>query len=377
MTRVAFDVSVLAEREPTGVARAAEELLRALAAKPEELELVLVAPGTVPERARAAAPRATAHGLRGIWPARLWRELAAPRWARRERIALWHAPVTAFPFRARCARVATVHELALDEPGFGARDGEGALAQRGRLWLAARAATRVLCVSETTRARFAARYPYAASRSRCVPHGVSAAFLGAEALSPARRELLVGGAEPYLLVLGTRRAKKDPLTALAAFAAARARLGRGLRLVFAGPLGSQANELAQAIAGSGLDSHVHVAGFVPEPELPSLVAGARALLLLSRSEGCGLPVLEAQAAGVPVVATAIEALRETSGGAALFAAPGDADGAARALVALEEQPALRSELVARGRAHAASRTWASAASAVQELWRDALRRAGP
>jgi glycosyltransferase involved in cell wall biosynthesis len=377
VTRVAFDVGVLAEREPTGVARAAEELLRALAAAPEEFELVLVAPDAVPERARAAAPGASAHGLRGGFPARLWREFAAPRWVRREGIALWHAPVTAFPFLARCARVATVHELALAEPGFGARDGEGALAQRARLWLAARAATRVLCVSETTRARFAARFPHAAPRARCVAHGVSAAFAGAEALSPARRELLVGGKEPYVLVLGTRREKKDPLAALAAFETARIRLGRSLRLVFAGPPGTHAEELARAIASRGFAEHVRIAGYVDDAELPGLLSGARALLFLSRSEGCGLPILEAQAAGVPVVAAGIEALRETSGGAALFAAPGDAAGAAAALIALEEQPALRGELVARGRANAATRTWAGTAAAVRELWRDALRSAGP
>ncbi|MBL8897277.1 MAG: hypothetical protein JNM84_06605, partial [Planctomycetes bacterium] len=77
--RVAFDVSVLAEREPTGVARAAEELLRALARSAGEEELVLVAPEAIPDRARAAAPEAEPLALHPSLPKRLWRELAAPR----------------------------------------------------------------------------------------------------------------------------------------------------------------------------------------------------------------------------------------------------------------------------------------------------------
>ncbi|MBL8901079.1 MAG: glycosyltransferase, partial [Planctomycetes bacterium] len=181
-----------------------------------------------------------------------------------------------------------------------------------------------------------------------------------------------GGSEPYLLVLGTLRAKKDPLAALAAFAAARERLRSPLRLVFAGPLGSAADELARAIEARGLASCVRIAGYVPDAELPSLVAGALALLFLSRSEGFGLPVLEAQAAGVPVIASQIDTLVETSGGAALFARVDDVDDAALAILVIASEERQRSYLIARGRANAAARTWAATAAAVRTQWQKAL-----
>ncbi|MBK9387980.1 MAG: glycosyltransferase family 4 protein [Planctomycetes bacterium] len=371
MMRVAFDVSVLDEREPTGVARAAEELLRALAQSAGGEELVLVAPGAIPERARAAAREAELLALPRCFPRRLWRELAAPRGARRAAIDLWHSPVTAFPLFVRCARVATVHEIALAEKELGARDGEGRLIQRARLRLATRA-DRVLCDSETTLARFVARHPRAAPRAVCVPLGVSFAFATCVPSSQERRAALVGGPEPYLLVLGTLRAKKDPLTALAAFAAARERLRTPLRLVFAGPAGSAAEELARAIEVRGLAGCVRIAGYVPDDELPSLVAGALALLFLSRSEGFGLPVLEAQAAGVPVIASHIDALVETSGGAALFARVDDVDAAALAIVVIATDERQRSGLIARGRANATARTWAATAAAVRAQWQEAL-----
>jgi alpha-1,3-rhamnosyl/mannosyltransferase len=92
--------------------------------------------------------------------------------------------------------------------------------------------------------------------------------------------------------------------------------------------------------------------YVAEELLPGLVAGARALLYPSLSEGFGLPPLEAMAAGVPVLASDRGAIPEVAGDAALLVAATDEDAFARAIVRICSDEELRGSLIARGKERA-------------------------
>jgi alpha-1,3-rhamnosyl/mannosyltransferase len=94
---------------------------------------------------------------------------------------------------------------------------------------------------------------------------------------------------------------------------------------------------------------VDVLGSLPQDELDQLFAGATAVATPSWEEGFGYPPLEAMARGVPVLCSTGSALDETAGDAALRVAPGDADGWAQALLRIQDDAALRADLVARGR----------------------------
>jgi alpha-1,3-rhamnosyl/mannosyltransferase len=100
--------------------------------------------------------------------------------------------------------------------------------------------------------------------------------------------------------------RKDPLAALAAASAA------GLPLVVVGPAKDRA--LARRLGDEGAD----VRGVVSQDELARLYRGAAALVLPSRFEGFGLPVLEAMASGTPVVCSDDAALREVAGDAGIY-----------------------------------------------------------
>jgi glycosyltransferase involved in cell wall biosynthesis len=107
--------------------------------------------------------------------------------------------------------------------------------------------------------------------------------------------------------------------------------------------------------GGGRD-RVRSVGYLSDVDLRSVVAGASALILPSRDEGFGLPVLEALACDVPVVCTDLPALREVGGGHTTLVPFGDSEAMAAAITAALEESLSLPDLATR-RAHAGGFTW--------------------
>jgi len=190
---------------------------------------------------------------------------------------------------------------------------------------------------------------------RVVPHGVRVPAGRAELDLPPEYVLAVGTIEPRkgidVLV--------DAMTML-----------DGVPLVVAGPPGWGGVDPAELAAERGLaPERIRVLGKVTDAELATALRGASVLAVPSLAEGFGLPLLEAMAAGIPVVHTDVPALVEVAGGAGLCVPRGDASLLAKALREVLGAPERAAEMARLGRERAKSFTWRSAAEAVWAVHR--------
>jgi glycosyltransferase involved in cell wall biosynthesis len=186
---------------------------------------------------------------------------------------------------------------------------------------------------------------------------------------PAAGRALAGG-ERYVLTLATVEPRKDHPTLVEAFAALDGPLA-DVRLVLAGPDGWGADALAEALARSPVADRVTRLGWVDDAARADLLAGASVLAYPSRYEGFGLPPLEAMAAGVPVVATAVGGVPEVVDDAAVLVPPGDAPALAGALRDVLLDGELADDLRRRGHDRVPAFDWDRTVDGLVALYRDA------
>jgi alpha-1,3-rhamnosyl/mannosyltransferase len=127
------------------------------------------------------------------------------------------------------------------------------------------------------------------------------------------------------------------------------------------------DELAALLAAARHPERIELLGFVDD--LPGMYRGADVVLVPSRYEGFGLPLLEAMACGRPVVAFANSSLVEVAGDGARLVPDGDVEAMAAAVVDLLGDRERAAGLSVRGVARAAKFRWEDAAAAYAEVFR--------
>lgn len=198
-----------------------------------------------------------------------------------------------------------------------------------------------------------------------IPNGVDVADF---AEAPPRSDL-----GRYVLAVGRLVPQKGLDTLVDAFAAVHPDL-EGRRLVIAGD-GPERPQLERHIASAGLEHVVLLLGSVERAALPSLFAGADAVVVASRRESFPLVALEAMAARRPLVATDVGGLPEVvrDGENALVVSPDDADALASALRRLFTEGGLRERLSASAHEDAGRRSWDTVVSSYLHLYERVLR----
>jgi glycosyltransferase involved in cell wall biosynthesis len=219
-----------------------------------------------------------------------------------------------------------------------------------------RRADRLLCNSAHTRAVILERLHVEPGRASVVYPGVGETFMRpapADGVEALKRRFA-----SFVLMVGECDWRKRPEHAIATLA----RLGEPLRLVITGPNQRHEPRLRAMAATHGVADRLELPGVLPDAELASAYAAARLLLFPSRAEGFGLPVLEAAAQRLAVVAYANTALPETCGDALPLVTDGDLDAfQARAQEMLDHRD---DQAIEAGAARAVSFTWERTAEQV-------------
>jgi len=221
---------------------------------------------------------------------------------------------------------------------------------------AARRADAIIAVSAFTKSQVVELLGAPESRVRLIHHG--ARLLDFPAVAR----------EPVVLCVGALQRRKNMIRLVEAFE----RLDERWRLALVGDAGFGAAEIRDRIARSPARARIETPGYVAPSDLALWYRRAAVFAFPSLDEGFGMPLLEAMAAGTPVVTSNRSALPEVAGDAALLVDPEDTDALADALGKLAGDEALRCELARRGKERVQNFRWDRAVRETWEVYRDLL-----
>ena len=377
--RIGIDYTA-AVHQGAGIGRYTRNLIRTLARLDADNEYCLF----------VAGGRGKGDGL-GPWPANfrirsvplsdrwlhlLWQRLRLPVPVQviTGSLDLFHSPDFVLPPVGRTPAVLTVHDLSFMRvpqffvPGFR----EYLESAVGR---AVKRAAHILADSENTRRdllelmavepeRVTVLYPGVESRFQPVAHSLALDKVR------ARHEL----PERFILGLSTLQPRKNFEGLIEAYGRLLAARGSepgiaDLQLVIVGGKGWMYEDALALVERWGLSGRVRFAGFAEDRDLPAIYSLALVFAFPTWYEGFGLPVLEAMACGMPVVAADNSSLPEVVGEAGLMVNAADADGLAEAIARLMLDEGLRERLIGAGFERAQRFRWEDSAKQLLEVYR--------
>ncbi len=241
-------------------------------------------------------------------------------------------------------------------------------------WNAANAA-RVIAISQATARDLQTAYGTPAARIRVI-HEAAAGWTraGATARQAAREKY--GLTRPYALFMGSIQPRKNLERLITAYAHLHAREPLSWDLALVGGRGWLSEPLYEQVQTLELEKRIRFTGYVPDDDLIALLSDARFFAFPSLFEGFGLPVLEAQSVGVPVMTANNSSLPEIAGDAALLVDPTDVDAIADAMLRLSQDEALRQRLIEAGYENVKRFSWAKAAAETLAVLEEATRAGG-
>jgi glycosyltransferase involved in cell wall biosynthesis len=230
----------------------------------------------------------------------------------------------------------------------------------------------LLFISASTMHDFMRFFPECNTAQCVIPLGADLARLdmapNASVLEELRQKFNI---DRFILYVGTIEPRKNILGLVKAFEQCAA-AHPDLKLVIAGKLGWDYDDVLQYVYGSSISERIVLTGYINETQKHALLKSAQLFTYVSFYEGFGLPVLEGMAAGVPTVTSNISSMPEVAGNGAVQVDPNDIDQIANAMRKLLDDPAERALLKERGLAQSRMFTWESMTAKSLGFYREVL-----
>lgn len=274
-----------------------------------------------------------------------WRSRGLSKQLQREKPALYHGLSNELPWgiqKTGIPTVVTIHDLIfMRHPEFYHRADVNIC--RHKFEYAARVADRVIAISQRTADDLRELFGIPEDKIRIVYQGCAPIFGQPVATEAIEENRNIYGR--YIIGVGTIESRKNQLLTLRALPL----MPADVNLVLVGRRTAYADSIKSEARRLGLSDRLYMLENVTMGEIPALYAGAVIASYPSFYEGFGIPMLEAIAAGVPLVAATGSCLEEAGGPGALYVDPTDEEAFAEAANRLIAEPILREEMVARGR----------------------------
>jgi glycosyltransferase involved in cell wall biosynthesis len=315
----------------------------------------------------------------GGGPYPLWEQIALPRASRKLKLDLLHCTSNTAPEMPGVPLVLTLHDIIYMEGSWlSLIRGKGTAYQRfGNVYrrhVVPRAISKssmVLTVSEFEKERITDFFHMDANRLKAVYNGVGEHFkplTDQSTIENYRKKFNLP--DSYVFFLGNTVQKKNTPGTLKAFAMFLKKTGLTLPLVMLDFDKSDLVRILEEIGEPELISKIHLTGYVSNQELPGIYSLADIFLYPSFRESFGIPILEAQRCGTPVITSNTSSMPEVAGNGAMIIDPYKPEEICEAMVQIISQPEMRQDLVEKGFANAAKFSWRAMAESVLSVYRE-------
>ncbi len=315
---------------------------------------------------RADLPKKTEYfRYRVVGGSFLWSRLFFPLALMRDpKPDIFFSPAHYLPSFVPCPAVVTIHDLAYEyyPAEFLKKD-----LYKLKNWTksAVNKSRAVIAVSQNTKSDILKYYQTPSERVKVIYNGFrsKSEFLNSKSETISKFKILNS---KFLLFVGTLQPRKNIAILIEAFSTV-VKSNKDLKLIIVGKRGWLYNSIFQKVSDLGLENKIKFTGYLPDSELAILYKNAAMMVLPSLYEGFGIPILEAMAAGCPVITSNVSSLPEIAGEAALYFNPHDSVELAGKIDMILKDKSMRDDLIKKGKARVGRFSWEKCGKETLEL----------
>lgn len=305
--------------------------------------------------------------VRAIWAPRFWTQIGLSLEMFLHAPDVLFVPAHTVPFVHPKKTVVTIHgleyEYCQEAYSFWER-----VYMHYSIMLSCKVARTVICVSQNTKRDVMKLYKVAEEKIRVISEGYESNVKN----SPPKADQSRAG-KLYLLFIGRLEERKNVVRMIEAFEILKEKYRLPHELVLVGKPGYGYARIKQHISNSKYQNAIIEKGYVVEEEKWALLKNADVFLFPTLYEGFGIPVLEAQSVGVPVVTSNVSSLPEVAGEGAVLVNPESVEGIAEGIQRLLSDEVVRSGIIEKATHNVSRFSWAHCAREIVNVF---LRPAG-